>query len=446
MITNNGKDLISKYLLGQAPAYATHISVGCGATPLDQNDTESTDIPTKKRMDFEMTRVPISSRGFVEENGVTKVALIAQLPTENRYEISEVGLWSAANNSLARGFDSRIIFDFQENWQAHDITVDPIPFIENLGSGGTIDDQDQTVFQINTGNSLLEEAARKARKEGPRFLNTSIFMRGDSSDIESTTDTTISTATSNGTQITYNGSNSFSSGEKVTVSGSSNEIFDVVNAEIVSASANAFVINKVVSASASSTGGVAWRTGTWSPKEDINDFTSKHIHLNNATFNIGSNSPNDILTLAFSLVDKDSVGNGNPEFVKVLVEFFRNEINQETGFAKAEIYIPGSEFSDRYKSISFPISDLITSPDFTASEIRVARIFAYVGVDDGGSVIGSTNHYVALDGFRIDNISTNNPLYKMVGYTPTRTDDGSPVIKYRNTNNYVEFRFAVGVT
>ena len=102
MITNNGKDLISKYLLGQAPAYATHISVGCGATPLDQNDTEPTDIPTKKRMDFEMTRVPVSSRGFVEENGVTKVALIAQLPTENRYEISEVGLWSAANNSLAR--------------------------------------------------------------------------------------------------------------------------------------------------------------------------------------------------------------------------------------------------------------------------------------------------------------------------------------------------------
>lgn len=446
MITNNGKDIISKYLLGQAPAYATHISVGCGATPLDQTDTEPSDIPTKKRMDFEMTRVPISSRGFVEEDGITKVALIAELPTENRYEISEVGLWSGASNSLAKGFDSRVIFDFQENWQSHDITVEPITIIENLGSGGTIDDQDQTVFQVNSGNSLLEEAARKARKEGPRFLNTSIFMRGDSSNIQSTTDTVLTSATSSGTQITYSGSHSFSVGDKITVTASSNELFDVVNAEVVSSSANAFVINKIVSASASSTGGVAWKTGTWAPEEDINGFTSKHIHLNNVTFNIGSNSPKDILTMAFSLVDKDSVGNGNPEFVKILVEFFRNEINQENGYAKAEIYVPGSEFTDRYKAISFPISDLITSPDFTASEIRVARIFAYVGVLDGFSMVGSQNHYVALDGFRLDNISTNNPLYKMVGYTPTRTDDGSPVIKYRNTNNYVEFRFAVGVT
>lgn len=445
MITNNGKDIISKYLLGQAPAYATHISIGCGATPLDENDPEQSDVATKNRMNFEMTRVPISSRGFVEENGVTKVSLIAQLPTENRYEISEVGLWSAANNSLAKGFDSRVIFDFQEDWQAHDITVESIGLIDNLGSSGVIDDQGQTVFRVNSGNSLLEEAERKARKEGPRFLNTSIFMRGDSSNIVSS-DVSITSASATGTQIVYNASHSFVEGDKITVSSSSNELFDVVNAPIVSASAGSFVINKVISASASSTGGVAWKTGTWAPEEDDAGFTSKHIHLNNIKLNTGSNSPTDILTLAFSLVDKDSVGNGNPEFVKILVEFFRTEINQDSGYAKAEIYIPGSEFTDRYKAISFPISDLVTSPDFSSSEVRIARVFAYVGVDNGGTIEGSESHYVALDGFRLDNISTNNPLYKMVGYSSTRTADGSPVIKFRNTNNFVEFRFAVGVT
>lgn len=445
MITNNGKDIISKYLLGQAPTYATHISIGCGATPLDPTDPEQSDVATKNRMNFEMTRVPISSRGFVEEEGVTKVSLIAQLPTENRYEISEVGLWSGPSNSLAKGFDSRVIFDFQENWQAHDVTVESIDLIENLGSNGVIDDGGRTVFRTNSGNSLLEEAARKARKEGPRFLNTAIFMRGDSSNIESA-DIEITSASASGTQVVYTASNSLVEGDKITVSSSSNELFDVVNATVVSASAGGFTINKNLSASASSTGGVAWKTGTWTPEEDLNGFTSKHIHLNNINFNVGSNSPNDILTLAFSLVDKDSVGNGNPEFVKILVEFFRNEINQDNGYAKAEIYIPGSEFTDRYKAISFPISDLITSPDFSASEVRIARVFAYVGVLDGIDLVGSTNHYVALDGFRLDNISTNNPLYKMVGYSSTRTADGSPVIKFRNTNNFVEFRFAVGVT
>ena len=39
MITDNGKELISKYLIGQAPAYASHIAIGCGAKPLDANDT-----------------------------------------------------------------------------------------------------------------------------------------------------------------------------------------------------------------------------------------------------------------------------------------------------------------------------------------------------------------------------------------------------------------------
>lgn len=445
MITNNGKDIISKYLLGQAPAYATHISIGCGATPLDPTDPEQEDIATKNTMDFEMTRVPISSRGFVEEDGITKVSLIAQLPTENRYEISEVGLWSGPSNSLAKGFDSRVIFDFQEEWQAHDVSVDPIDLVENLGSGGTIDDGGRTVFRVNSGNSLLEEAARKARKEGPRFLNSSIFMRGDSSNIESS-DIEIVSASANGTQIIYTATNSFVQGDKITVSSSSNELFDVINAQVISASAGGFTINKNTSASASSLGGVAWKTGTWSPEEDLEGFTSKHIHLNGISLNIGNNSPSDILTLAISLVDKDSVGNGNPEFVKILVEFFRNEISQDNGYAKAEIYIPGSEFTDRYKAISFPISNLITSPDFSSSEVRIARVFCYVGVTDGPSIVGSTNHYVSLDGFRLDNISTNNPLYKMVGYSSTRTADGSPVIKFRNTNNFVEFRFAVGVT
>ena len=140
MITNDGKEVLSKFLLGQAPSYATHISVGCGATPLDSDDALPLDMATKQVMDFEMLRVPISSRGFVEEDGAIKLSLTAQLPTENRYEITEVGLWSAGNNSLARGFDSRMIFDFEENWQAHGVTVEPITQKEPLGANGNIED------------------------------------------------------------------------------------------------------------------------------------------------------------------------------------------------------------------------------------------------------------------------------------------------------------------
>ena len=55
MITNTGKSIIGKYMLGQAPAYASFIAVGCGPTPLDTSDVAG-DFSTKESLDFEMFR------------------------------------------------------------------------------------------------------------------------------------------------------------------------------------------------------------------------------------------------------------------------------------------------------------------------------------------------------------------------------------------------------
>ncbi len=87
MITNTGKNIIGKYLLGQAPAYASFIAVGCGAKPLATVDAFG-DYTAKENLDLEMFRVPISSRGFVNEGGISKIVLTAELPTEERYEIT----------------------------------------------------------------------------------------------------------------------------------------------------------------------------------------------------------------------------------------------------------------------------------------------------------------------------------------------------------------------
>ena len=51
MITNTGKSIIAKYLLGQAPAYASYIAIGCGATPLDTTDAIG-DYSTKTNLDL----------------------------------------------------------------------------------------------------------------------------------------------------------------------------------------------------------------------------------------------------------------------------------------------------------------------------------------------------------------------------------------------------------
>jgi hypothetical protein len=68
-----------------------------------------------------MFRIPVSSRGFVNESGVNKIVLTAELPTEERYEITEVGLYSAGSNPSAGAYDSKNVFAFTtaENWQHH---------------------------------------------------------------------------------------------------------------------------------------------------------------------------------------------------------------------------------------------------------------------------------------------------------------------------------------
>ena len=72
MITNTGKTIISKYMLGQIPAYASFLAVGCGKKPLGPEDAYG-DYSLQENLDFEMFRIPISSRGFVKENGTDKI-------------------------------------------------------------------------------------------------------------------------------------------------------------------------------------------------------------------------------------------------------------------------------------------------------------------------------------------------------------------------------------
>jgi len=372
MITNSGKELVAKYLLGQIPAYATHLSIGCGAVPLDSSysfsPSEISALQSKEAMDFEMTKLPIISKGMVEENGNLKLSFISELPKENRYEITELGIWSAGANNLATNSDSRIIFNFSESWESHDTSISPIPFLDNIGVEGNIDlitagnPEDYSIFSVASNNITLKNASRIDRNEGARYLNRKIIMRGDSS----------------------------------TITGSA---------------------------------------GSW-------DATGTHIHLNSINFSIQNNSPSDVLKLAFSVVDQTALGTlGVPDTVKILIQFYRNEITDTRGFAKAEIEVDGSEFTNnRYHVASIPISDLITSPDFTASEIRTCRIFVSTIKDSAVS----DDYYILLDAFRIDNITTINPLYKMVGYSIVKIDE-RPIIKFQNTNNYIEFRFSLGL-
>lgn len=535
MITNGGKEIIAKYMLGQTNAYATHLAIGCGAEPRRTTDTPISldQLLVKEYLDFEMTRVPITSKGFVDNSkeftivsktvssntaiietsipndiqlgetififdagspydgthivtGIdqanneiefflsvpdqsgsggslrvvrTSLSLIAELPADNRYEITEIGIWPAANNTVASVFDSRNIFNFSGGWQEHAISIAEPPTITNFGTGGDINQLvvPQKVFYAPTSNDIFANVLRKRRKEGPRFLNRSLLMRGDTSRISGNPGSWIATGVNAGE-------------------------------------------------------------------------TPIHVHLNGVNFDISRNSPSDRLNLAFSLIDKDATGNQIPDKVKILMEFFPNEVTTSNGFAKMEILINGQDFfANRYKTVNIPISQginqaseitasidtavgdgteityttedvhsfevgqivtitnmipsaynatlaeiievgptsftieggatatvtqggnasaypnvrLVTANDFSPANIGVCRIF--VSVEELGGTI-STSHYIAFDGFRVENVTTQNPIYKMAGYSVVKNTDGFPITKSQNTNDFIEFRFNLGVS
>jgi hypothetical protein len=185
MITNIGKGILAKYLIGQAPAYASYIAIGCGAKPLGTAQ-QFGDYSNKESLDFEMFRVPIISRGYVNDGGIEKIVLTAELPTDERYEISEVGVYSAGANPSAGAYDSRSLFAFtvNENWEYHDQTSSTKLNViyEPLGENNTID-QPYKGFQTNSDNVVFTDSNRASRYERCRFFNNVVMMRGDSANL-----------------------------------------------------------------------------------------------------------------------------------------------------------------------------------------------------------------------------------------------------------------------
>jgi len=381
MITNTGKTIIAKYLLGQAPAYASYIAIGCGATPLTTGDPIG-NYSTKTNLDFEMFRVPISSRGFINENGTDKIVLTAELPTEERYEISEVGIYSAGSNPSTGAYDSKTVFAFtqSENWQHH--TADAVSGIPTFLGALDFPANDNIIaipnpiFQTNADDSIFFKTPRLERYERPRFLNNIIMITGDDSNITVETD-----------------------------SGPLQDHFVV-------------------------------------------EPGSNHIHLTGANLDFTKNSPTDELRLAFSLINRDGNAVGTPEFVRILVEFASTE-TETAEYAKFEAEVvddsSGGEYdfsTERYFVVKKQLQELVTSANFTWNAVDVVKIYACV-IDAG---VPSDQYFVALDGMKLENISTVNPLYGLTGYSVIQNADASTVVKNPNTNNYIEFRFSIDVS
>lgn len=389
MLTNTGRNILAKYLIGQTQSYASHIAFGCGARALSST-TPFDDYSDKTTLDFEMFRSPIISRGYVTEfvrdadgeisvDPVTgepikfsQIVLTAQMPTPERYEITEVGIYPASANPSAARSDSRMMYSFTntESWQHYtdqgailtipskQESLDKINGVVPDGATAGSINVTEKVFYANSDNPVLDSNIKLGRNERPRFLNSSLFLRGDLSE------TTL-------------------------------------------------------------TGQVL------SP-----DTAAAHVRLSNASnLNLNRNSAQDEIRLAFSLINKNE-DLTNPAEVRIIVEFAASDAN-DAPYARLTARITEGFNSNRYFVFSQKLEDLVKSTNFSWGTVTTIKVYAEVLV--GGS--GSSDYYVALDGIRIENLTAQNPLYGLTGYTVIKTENGRPLIKIDRSNNLMEFRF-----
>ena len=369
MITTNGKNIIAKYLIGQASAYASHIAIGCGPTPLGASANLSdyaTSFASKERLDFEMLRVPITSRGYVSENGVSKIVFTAELPTEERYEITEVGVFSAGANTTAGAYDSKILYTFSENWEysGNSSTIPYIPEPLDGNDGDNIISTTSKVFRTNADNKVFSTNPRVLRNERCRYLNSFIALRGDSSEI--------STAASK-----------------------------------------------------------------WVPSN-----TSNYIKLSNTSLNLDNYAQSDLIKVAYSVINKNGEDvDDHPTSVKIVVEFLCTTGINAGKSAQVQISDSVSFSGSRYRVFTGSIDTAIRSSGWSWSMADTVRVYASVLKNTSTSA----NHYLCLDGIRIENTSTANPIYGMTGYSVIKNAGSLPIIKAPNTTNYIEFRFGLGI-
>lgn len=396
MITNTGKAILGKYIIGQAPSFASHIAIGCGAKPLHlEANLAAQDYSTKTELDFEMFRVPIISSGYITEGGQSKIAFTAELPSIERYGITEIGVYSAGSNQLALGSNSKVLYNFgaDEGWAFHTSTgtsdILQVPSISGETSGEISPDND--VLILSAGDFLFDNQDRMSALEKPRFMDQTVAIRGNVSSIANVNTT---------------------SGEL----------------EISNVSSHIHITGQTLNFQNNSVNDELKVTFSLLKEAESQDY------------------PEDVyVVLEFSSAEE---GLNSQEYAKMQIHVTQAEFESEKSYITRTATLGGTK----------PVDDIYTDSLFQTSGFSwktasVVKVYAAV-VPPAGST--SSQYIIALDGLRFENKSSldYSPLYGLVAYSvvknnvpgvPSNSTDSYPIEKNPNSNNLVEFRFGLDV-
>lgn len=436
MITERGKGLIARALANQIPSAFSYIALGVGAKPeppvtviedtsaqltsdydgsptyLDdgvwayESDTglaklgdgstayaslgyvssgvlyEEEAIKNKTKMDFEAFRVPVSGSSVLFEGGQTKIVLSATLPSAQRYEFSEIGVFSAEANTLLNTEPPRMIYTFSdsEGWEYHDVsTITDVGYAGNVSSNGFDIDSvaeggiNPKAFFISADNEVFFTANR--RNQRMRIYQDALLCRGDMSTVDDALDVWAF------------------SGDHVHVTGNS---VDLTRAR---------------------------------PDDEIK-IALAVMNSNYAYIDAAGTAEEVRVGLRF-MSSEDSSAHATAQIKLAKGMTASNQFPEDTEFHENGYFV-----------VSFNKKSLKYTESFSWENVTLAQVFVEV---DPGAGQAASDYYVAIDAVRFDSNNENNPSYGMVAYSGVRNILGSTEVKESQTESQIEYKILLGI-
>jgi hypothetical protein len=173
---------------------------------------------------------------------------------------------------------------------------------------------------------------------------------------------------------------------------------------------------------------------------------SNYVGLTGTALNLSKNAPTDEIRLAFSVVNKNAnnVSPINPDKVYILIEFSDTDVYGEGQWARFEAIIEDYDFAtNRYIVSTKQLQELRkSSTGFNWDSVNTIKVYTSVFIEND---VLSDDFYICLDAVRLENVTSINPLYGLVGYSVIKNIDAATVIKESNTTSYIEFRFGMNI-
>lgn len=405
--------------------------------------------PNKNALDFEMFRVPVTSKGYVNDSGVNKIILTAQLPTEERYEISEIGLYSAGSNALAGQYDSKTLsaFSADENWQlslgesliSPGLTEQMFPeYQTSLINGLNFFNTDAPAVKTSSSNGVFANSTRSARYERPRYLSNVFMLKGSTSSIYELDGVLDTYGTPAFLQITGQGADLSRNASSdllkiafaiVSVDGNSSEVPDQARI-IVEFSNNSGTQHARMEVEAKDS----------EYRFEGNRYINISKRLDELTYSSGQFSWRTVNVIKIYVATSTNLSVESKQISSNIATLTTTSAHGLLPGEYVKVYNVDEDFDGIRQVISSPTADSFT--------------FALVGDDlletgvvpNGVAEVPNENFYLALDAIRVDNVSTANPLYGLTGYSIVQNSQQETISKSPNTNNYIEYRFILDVT